>query len=119
MAMLDMLDLQSGSMSIDGEDLAGIPLSTIRSRINVIPQYPFFMPGTLRFNLDPRRRAIDVELIRAVKKVDLWDRAHAEGGLAMEFSAADWSVGQKQMLAFSRALVKKSSLLILDEATSR
>ena len=86
MAMLHMLDLQSGSISIDGEDLAGIPRSTIRSRINVIPQDPFFMPGTLRFNLDPRQCVIDTELIRAVEKVGLGDRVHTEGGLDMEFT---------------------------------
>ncbi|KAJ5533778.1 ABC transporter integral membrane type 1 [Penicillium freii] len=119
MTILQMLNLQSGRISIDGEDLAEIPGSTIRSRINVVPQDPFFMPGTLRFNLDPRQSVIDAELIRAVEKVGLWDRVRAKGGLDMEFSAADWSAGQRQLIALSRALVKKSAILILDEATSR
>ncbi|OQE25971.1 hypothetical protein PENFLA_c007G05320 [Penicillium flavigenum] len=118
MAILQMLDIQSGRISIDGVDLAEIARNTIRSRINVVPQDPFFMPRTLRFNLDPHQCAIDAELVRAVEKVGLWDQVHAKGGLDMEFSAADWSVGQRQLLALSRALVKKSALLILDEVTS-
>ncbi|KAJ5383264.1 ABC transporter integral membrane type 1 [Penicillium concentricum] len=118
MVILQMLDLQSGRVNIDGEDLTEIPRSKIRSRINVVPQDPFFMPGNLRFNLDPRQCVTDAELILAIGKVGLLDRVRAKGGLDMEFSAADWSVGQKQLLALSRALVKKSALLILDEVTS-
>ncbi|CAI7640685.1 unnamed protein product [Penicillium glandicola] len=119
MVILQMFDHQSGRISIDGENLAEISRSTVRSRINVVPQDPFFMSGTLRFNLDPYQSVVDAELIRAIERVGLWDRVRVKGGLDMEFSATDWSVGQRQLLALSRVLVKKSALLILDEATSR
>ncbi|KAJ6043571.1 uncharacterized protein N7446_001769 [Penicillium canescens] len=89
MAMLQMLDIQSGRIMIDDRGLAEIPRSAIRSRINVIPQDPFFMPGTLRFYLDPRHCVVDAELTRAIEKVGLWNRVQAKRGLDTEFSVAD------------------------------
>ncbi|RDW81522.1 Cyclic peptide transporter [Aspergillus mulundensis] len=120
MAILQMLDVQDGRILIDGQDITKIPRSTLRTRINVVPQEPFFIADTtLRFNLDPRHDVPDdAELIQALEKVRLWERIRAKGGLDMEFAAADWSVGQKQLLALARALVSKRQLLILDEVTS-
>ncbi|KAL4939785.1 hypothetical protein BDV06DRAFT_230810 [Aspergillus oleicola] len=120
MAVLQMLELQAGQITIDGQDLSQISRSTLRSRINVIPQEPYLIPGaTLGFNLDPRAVVEDkAEIIRALEKVGLWDRVRAKGGLEMQFTAGDWSAGQKQLLALARAIVLKRQVLILDEATS-
>ncbi|MCJ1394407.1 hypothetical protein MMC18_007285 [Xylographa bjoerkii] len=118
MALLQMLEIQEGSVTIDGRDISTIERSDIRARLNVIPQDPFFLPGTTRFNLDPHQRVSDADIESAIKKVGLWDRFNTNGGLDMEFSALEWSLGQRQLLALARALIVRSPILILDEATS-
>lgn len=100
MALLQMLETQAGSIFVDGKDLLTMEPSDIRARINVIPQEPFFMPGSIRFNLDPLKQVDDRLIESAIAKVSLWDRIRANGGLNMDFSASEWSVGQRQLLVF-------------------
>jgi ABC-type multidrug transport system fused ATPase/permease subunit len=119
MALLQMINIQSGRIEIDSRDLSTIECADLRSRINVVPQDPFFMPGNVRFNMDPSERVSDETIESALEKVGLWKRISANGGLEMVLIASDWSVGERQLLALARALMVKSSILVLDEVTSR
>lgn len=120
MALLRMIQIQEGQVTINGTDLSTVDPTSIRSQINVIPQDPFFMPGTLRFNLDPKGALPDESIVSAIQKVGLWNRVSMNGGLDATIDTLDWSYGEKQLLALARALaVKDNHILILDEATSR
>lgn len=126
LGLLQMIELQQGSIEVDGIDLSTIPCGAVRSRINVVPQDPFFMPGTLRFNLDRNLEGSpisDASLVRSLRAVGLWkkvcDDTSGGGELDQELSVSNWSVGERQLLALARAMVMKSPILILDEATSR
>jgi ATP-binding cassette subfamily C (CFTR/MRP) protein 1 len=126
MALLRMVELSEGKIMMDDIDISMVQGDEVRSRLNVVPQEPFFMPGTVRFNLDPHKRAGDESIEKAIRLVGLWKRIIAgEGqnsesaGLDRELVASDWSQGERQLLCLARALLVPSRLVILDEAASR
>lgn len=121
MALLRMMDLREGQIIVDGVDISSLAPSDIRRCINVVPQEPFFLPGSVRFNLDPHGTCSgDAEVEQAIRKVSetLWNKVQEDGGLDADLKAEEWSQGSRQLLCLVRALLTKSGILILDEATS-
>ncbi|KAL6871928.1 P-loop containing nucleoside triphosphate hydrolase protein [Trichoderma novae-zelandiae] len=118
LSLLQMTEVIEGSISIDGVDLSTLSHAEVRSRINVVPQDPFLLPGTVRFNVDPLNRASDEEIARALERVRLKTLVDGQGGVDGEVGLESWSGGQKQLLCFARAIVRRSKILILDEAMS-
>jgi ABC-type multidrug transport system fused ATPase/permease subunit len=95
--------------------------NALRAQLNCIPQAPFLLPGcSVRLNVDPSGEIEDDLVSNALKKVKLWDVVRELGGLDATITSDTFSPGQKQLLCFARAMVRKEGkILILDEATSR
>jgi ABC-type multidrug transport system fused ATPase/permease subunit len=118
MAILRMIDVREGSISIDDTDISAVSGRDLRMHLNIVPQDPFFLPGTLKCNIDPREQASDQAIVEALDRVGLWGKFKTQG-LDAELDTTALSHGERQLLCLARAMLVPSKILITDEATSR
>ncbi|CAF3783190.1 unnamed protein product [Rotaria sp. Silwood1] len=110
-----------GEILIDNIDISRIALNHLRSHISVIPQQPILFSGTLRYNLDPFNHYSDEECWKALADVQLkqFVSNHSAGLLmSIDKSGKTLSIGQCQLVCIARAILKKSKILLIDEATA-
>nr|XP_053629707.1 ATP-binding cassette sub-family C member 5-like [Cherax quadricarinatus] len=116
-----LVELAGGTVRIDGTDISTLGLEDLRSRLSIIPQDPVLFIGTIRYNLDPFHRHSDEEIWSALDQTFMKNRI---ASLNLKLSAPvvengeNFSIGERQLLCMARALLRKSKIIFLDEATA-
>lgn len=127
-SLFHLLEFRNGSIIIDGIDASTIPRETLRTRLNVIPQEPWWVTTeTVRFNMDPWSISNvggktplerDGVFISALKRCQIWHIIEEKGGLDAVMTPEFLSHGQRQLFCLARAILRQSKVVVLDEVSA-
>ncbi|KAJ5992424.1 ABC transporter integral membrane type 1 [Penicillium sp. IBT 35674x] len=124
LAILRLVELSHGNITIDQTDISKIAPGSIRESLIAVPQDPFTLLGTIRYNIDIMGLSNDSEIISVLKQIGVWAAIESRGGLDVLLEDHPLSQGEQQLFCLARAILKRKTrnggcqLLVLDEATS-
>ena len=121
LALLRLNVIQSGDIRFEGRSLLDMSLEEARAMVSVIPQEPHLFTGTIRSNVDPFNVHSDVDIWAALEDAHIKEYLCRDpAGLQAEVTEGgkNFSVGQRQLLSLSRAILRRSPIVLMDEVTA-
>ena len=118
LCLFRIIESLMGKIYIDDIDISKIGLNILRKNLTLIPQDPIIIEGTIKFNIDPFNNYDNNKIIEILKDIGFNYNEDDNNILNKIINENNLSVGEKQLICITRAILRKTKIIIMDEATS-